>query len=220
MPQGIITQQSIKNTILLYIGIVLGFFSTILLFPRILNPDQFGLTRLLYSLAIVCSQLAHLGIDKLIIRYFPYFRESKQSRSRFLTASILVSISGFILFVILFLSLRKYFLGSFQDQSALFASYYMLLIPLVFGVLFFEILNSYNSALHDSTTGTFVHETVLRIIIIGLLVVFYFHLISFSIFMYLFIVCYLLQPIYLVMTLRNRGQLTFAFPHLQKEAGF
>jgi O-antigen/teichoic acid export membrane protein len=220
MPQGIIAQQSIKNTLLLYVGIALGFVTTILLYPRILTPAQYGLTRLLLSLAMVCAQFAHLGIDKLIIRYFPYFRDSRESRSRFLTASLLVSLSGFVIFVILFLGLQKQFLGAFQDRSALFADYDLLLIPIVFGILFFVILNSYNRALRDSVTGTFVHETFIRLCIIGLLIVFYFGLISFSVFMVLFVVSYLLQSIFLVITLYNRGQLTFAFPRLRKGADF
>jgi O-antigen/teichoic acid export membrane protein len=220
MPKGIIKKQSIKNTFILYAGIGLGFVATILLFPRILSPAEYGLTRLLFSLGLVCSQFAHLGINKLIIRYFPYFRDSRQSKSRFLTASLLTSLCGFILFVILFLILQKQFLASFQDRSALFADYELLLIPIVFGILFYKILNSYFRALHDAVTGTLVHEVILRSLIIVILIVFYFRLISFTAFMFFFIACYILQPLILLSVLYQRGELSFAFPRLHKSAYF
>lgn len=220
MSQGLIKRQSIQNSILNYVGIALGFVSIILLFPRILTPAQFGLTRLLLSLAMICSQFAHLGINKSIIRYFPYFNDTKQSRSRFLTASLLISVAGFILFVILYLVLKEQFVASFRDNSALFVNYYLFLIPIVFSYIFFQVLNSYNQALHDSVTGTLVHETILRSLIIILLIVVSFQLISFHIFMYLFMVCYLTEPIFLSITLYKRGQLTFSFPRLQKGYNF
>lgn len=216
MPQGIIARQSIQNTILQYAGVVLGFVSIILLFPRILTPAQFGLTRLFLSLAMICSQFSHLGITKTIIRYFPYFNDTRQSRSRFLTASLLVSFSGFILFVILYLVLKPQFVASFEDSSALYSDYYLFLIPIVFGYIFFQILDRYNRALHDSVTGTMVHEAILRVLTVVLLLVFYFGLITFTVFMYFFMACYLIQPIFLIITLYKRGQLTFAFPRLQK----
>jgi O-antigen/teichoic acid export membrane protein len=220
MPQGIITQQSIKNTILLYVGVALGFVSTILLYPRILSPAQYGLTRLLLSLALICSHLAHLGLNNLIIRYFPYFRDSDQSKSRFLTLALLISLGGFLLFTILFLLLQQQFLNAFHDRSFLFSSYALLLIPLVLGVLFFEIFNSYVRALHDAVTGTIVHEVALRGLIIGLLFVYDFHLISFTAFMYGFVACYLLQPTLLLIALFRRGELRLAFPRLNKKAAF
>lgn len=40
---GIIIKQSIKGTIFSYIGVVLGFVTVGLLWPKLLNADQIGL---------------------------------------------------------------------------------------------------------------------------------------------------------------------------------
>src|SRR5699024_9501591 len=110
---GLIIRQSIKNTLISYVGIALGFVSTILLFPRILTPDEYGLTRLLFSIALVCSQFAHLGVRNIIIRFFTYFSHSEASRGRFFSFALAISLVGFILFCILFLLTDELFIHSF-----------------------------------------------------------------------------------------------------------
>ncbi|HEX6983248.1 MAG TPA: oligosaccharide flippase family protein [Balneolaceae bacterium] len=209
---GIIIRQSIQNTIISYLGVALGFVSTILLFPRIVTPDQFGLIRLLISLALVCAQFAHLGIKNIIIRYFPYFHHSDDSRSSLLTLAVLIPLIGFSLFILLSLFFKDTFISYYSDQSALFAEYYFYLFPLIFAVLFFEVFNSYIQALRDSVTGSFLNEVLMRTLIILLLVIYYFGFISFTEFMISFVVVYNLQPLYLLIYLFRKGELSLSLP--------
>lgn len=209
---GVIIRQSIQNTIISYIGVALGFVSTILLYPNILQQDQYGLTRVLFSLALVCSQFAHLGINNIVIRYFPYFKQTNASRRRLLSLTLLVPLLGFILFVTCYLLMQDLFVASFDDRSSLFPDFYLLLIPLVFAILFFEALNSYIRAMQDSVTGSFVNEVLMRFLIILLLVVHHYEWLSFSNFMLGFVLAYLFQPIYLLVYLYLKGELAFASP--------
>lgn len=209
---GVIIRQSIQNTVISYIGVALGFVSTILLFPRIVTPDQYGLIRLLISLALVCAQFAHLGIKNIVIKYFPYFSHSRKSRGSLLTLAIVIPLVGFALFCVLYLFFDDLFLSSFNDESALFSQFYVYLIPLVFAVLFFETLNSYIQALHDSVTGSFLNEVLMRALMIGLLIIFYYELISFTGFMIGFIAIYNIQPVYLIIYLYRKKQLSLSIP--------
>ncbi|HQZ41681.1 MAG TPA: lipopolysaccharide biosynthesis protein, partial [Flavobacteriales bacterium] len=68
---GIIARQATLNTLLAYLGIGLGFVNVVLLYPKVLDADQFGLTRLLVSLATIAAQVAQLGAENTVIRYFP-----------------------------------------------------------------------------------------------------------------------------------------------------
>ena len=72
---GIIARQATLNTLLAYIGIALGFVNVVVLYPRVLQADEFGLTRLLVSIATIAAQVAQLGAENTVIRYFPYFRD-------------------------------------------------------------------------------------------------------------------------------------------------
>ncbi|SMO66772.1 lipopolysaccharide biosynthesis protein [Fodinibius sediminis] len=213
---GVIIRQSIQNTVISYVGIVLGFVSTILLYPNILSTDQYGLTRVLISLSIICAQFAHLGVKNIVIRYFPYFQHSAQSRGNLLTLILLVPLGGFLLFITVYLLLQGQFITYYDDQSALFASYYLYLVPLVFAILFFEVLNNYVRALQDSVTGSFVNEVLMRALIILLLVIHHFDLISFTGFMIGFVLTYGIQPFYLLAYLYRRGELNITFPKLDR----
>src|SRR5699024_9978259 len=95
---GVIIRQSIQNTIISYLGIILGFVATILLYPRFLTTDQYGLTRVLISISVICSQFAHLGVKNIVIRYFPYFQQSLESRGQLLSLTLLIPLGGFLLF--------------------------------------------------------------------------------------------------------------------------
>ena len=44
---GIIMKQSLRTSVLSYIGIALGYVNVVLLFPVFLSPEEFGLTRVL-----------------------------------------------------------------------------------------------------------------------------------------------------------------------------
>lgn len=201
-------------------GIVLGFISTILLYPHILRVDQYGLTRLLFSLAVVCAQFAHLGINNVVIRYFPYFKDSENSRNRLLTLAVVVPAVGFLLFTAVYLLFSDLFIEYYNDRSALFSEYYLYLIPLVFAVLFFEALNSYVRALQDSVTGSFINEVLVRILIILLLIAFYYNLLSFTDFMIGFVLAYSIQPVYLLFYLYLRNELSFKIPFKKNSRRF
>ena len=209
---GIIIKQSIQNTVISYIGVALGFVSTILMFPHILTTDQYGLTRFLLSPAVIFAQFAHLGIKNIIIRYFPYFKHTSESRGRLLTLTIGVSVLGFLLFSLLFISFEDFLIEYYKERAPLFTEYYLYLIPLVFAILFFETLNNFVRALQDSVTGSFLNEVLMRALIIVLLAIYYFELLTFQQFMVGFVFAYCFQPFYLLFYLYRRNELSFINP--------
>lgn len=203
---GVIKQQSIINTIVTYVGIALGFISTIYLYPNFLEPDQYGLTRLLLSVSFVFTQFAHLGMNNTAIRFFPYFEDDKNNHNGFLFLILVVPITGFILF----LGIIFFFddlLISYYNSSAFFEEYYLLLIPIVFGLLYFEVINSYVRARLHSVPGSIISEVILRLITIILLVLFWFEWIGFDEFMIGFACSYIIQPILLLLFLFKKGEL-------------
>ena len=209
---GIIIKQSIQNTIISYSGIMLGFISTILLFPNILTADQYGLTRVLLSVALVSSQFSQLGMNNVIIRFFPYYQRSKQSRHRLLTLAFLIPLAGFLLFLILFFIFRDPLITYYSGRSELIVDFHLYLIPLVFAILFFEVLNSYVRALKDSITGSLINEVMVRLLVIALLVLHFFGWFSFREFMMIFTAIYTIQPVCIIVYLVIKKELSFTNP--------
>lgn len=209
---GIIIRQSVKNTIISYFGIFLGFIATILLFPRILSPDQYGLTRLFLSITVVAVQFCQLGMKNIILRFFPYFDQMEGSRYNLLFLAITVPLAGFLVFALIYLLFDNWFVYYFKDDSALFGTYYLYLLPLLLSVLFFEILNTYVRALKDAVTGSFLNEILLRVMLIVLLIVYYYKLINFTQFLFLFVLTYSIQPLGLLFYLYYKGEFSFSIP--------
>ncbi|MFH5831723.1 oligosaccharide flippase family protein [Halalkalibaculum sp. DA3122] len=209
---GVIIRQSIQNTVIAYVGVGLGFISTILLYPRVLTPDQYGLTRILISLTMVCTQFAHLGMKNTVTRYLPHFKETSSGKHGLLFLTVVVPMGGFLIFTILFFLFDDQLIYYYRDQSQLINRYYLYLLPLVGVVLYYEVLNSYVRALKDSVTGSFLNEVVMRILIIALLILYSFGLFDFTLFMLLFVLVYATEPLALLGYLYARGELAFAIP--------
>lgn len=167
-------------------------------------------------MALVCAQFSHLGMNNVIIRFFPYYQSTTDSRKRLLTLTFLVPLVGFLFFLILFFLFQNTLLEYYSDRSQLIPEFYLYLIPMVFAILFFEVLNSYVRALKDSVSGSFVNEVLVRILLIILLVFYYYEWFTFNEFILIFVSIYSIQPICMIFYLFINNELSFSVP-FQKE---
>jgi len=204
---GIVIRQSIINAAITYLGIGLGFVLTIFLYPHILNPDQYGLTRVLISAALICSQFAHLGFHNLILRYFPFFKKVYPDGHGLLFWAFLIPFVGFLIFALLFFLFDERLISIYSDRSPLFADFYLWVLPLTLFVLYFEVLNNYLRSLRDAVSGSFINEVLQRVLVIVLLLLYLFHVLSFAQFIGLFVMSYALQPIFLTIQIARQGGL-------------
>lgn len=161
---------------------------------------------------MIFAQFAHLGMKNIVIRYFPYFDQSQESKHSLLSLAIVIPFIGFLLFAALFFLFQDQLVYYFRDDSALFVDYYLYLVPLVLFVLYFEVLNSYYQALHDSVTGSILNEVVVRAITVVLLIIHYYEFIDFSQFVLLFVLTYGIQPVYLLFALYKNNELALSMP--------
>lgn len=193
-----------------YAGIVLGFVLTVILYPHILSPDQYGLTRVLISAAFISSQFAHLGIRNSIIKFFPFFKNVSGKEHGMLFWVLVIPLIGFLLFGLLFWLFQDLLVAFYIDQSPLFVEYYLWVLPITFFLLYFEVFNSYLRSLRDSTSGSLVNEILQRLFVILFLALYFFGLIDFSAFILLFAVSYVAQPVILIFQIYRMGELRLA----------
>ncbi|MDZ7690390.1 MAG: oligosaccharide flippase family protein [Balneolaceae bacterium] len=211
---GVIIRQSIQNTVIAYVGVLLGFVSTIILYPRVLTTDQYGLIQNLIALAMISTQFAHLGMKNTIIRYFPYFKETRTNKYGLLFLTIVIPLAGFLFFCVFFFLFDDQLVRYYTDQSQLFEQYYLFLVPLVGMVLYFEVLNSYVRALQDSVTGSFLNEVFIRFLVVVLLLLHWFGLFNFAWFIIFFVLIYSTQPVILLVYLFVKGELSMKIPFI------
>ncbi len=209
---GIIQKQAIKGTIYSYLGVVVGFITSGLLFPLILTTNQIGLVNLLVSFSVLFAQFASLGFGNVINRLFPYFRKEKEGHHGFLTITILVALTGFVLSFVLFETLKPLLIRNNIKDSTLFVDYINYIIPLIFFTLLFNLFDSYNKAIYDAVLGTFIKEFLQRIFILFSIGLYFFDLIGIQLFIQLYVVSVCSPAVIMLIILFFRGELKLVSP--------
>jgi len=163
---GIIKRQTIQASVYSYAGVAEGFLTQGLIFPHIFSKAQIGLLALLVALSLVLMQVASLGLNNAGGRYFPYFRNTERQHNGYLTISLLTTLTGFGLCVLLLWLARPWVIAQYGPESPLFVQYYYLLIPLTLFTVFFSVFDNYAKLLYDPVTGTLLQQFVLRVLIL------------------------------------------------------
>ena len=117
---GIIQKQGIQNTIITYLGIVIGFVNLIIIQPLLLTKEEVGLIRVLFSFSSLVAVLVPLGITNITIRYFPLFRNKEKGHFGFLGFVLLFPVVGGILIYILLAVFKNTIIGQYEVNSKLF----------------------------------------------------------------------------------------------------
>ena len=153
---GIIVKQSVKGTIYTYLGVLFGFITTAILFPRIYSTSQVGLLKIIVAYSTLIAQFGTLGINGATIRLFPFFRTEDKKHHGFLPLALLVGVAGFLLSVLIVLIFKPLLIEMSLEKSNLLIEYINYLLVLVFFQLFFSILDIYYSSLMNSVHGTWL----------------------------------------------------------------
>jgi len=183
-----IRNQTIFGTIFLYIGVLLGFTITGVLFPKILSTDQIGLLRLLVSYSAIFSQIASLGWPTVTNRMFPYFRNKENIHNGFFFLLIVIAIVGFIFSILIFFILKPWIVSINIEKSSLLLEYIYYLIPFIFATLVFSLLDTYSRVLFHSVEGAFAREVFQRIVTLVSIVLFFYNIIDFKTFVIMYLI--------------------------------
>jgi len=204
---GEIQRQSIKGTIYSYIGVVLGFITTALLYPFILTEDEVGVTKLLLSYSVLAAQFAGLGFNGVTVRLFPYFRDKSTGNKGFLYLALIIFGIGIIIGLGGLLLLQPWIISQGAEKSAFFAQFFSLIYPLVVFQLLFATLDNYYTQLYKSTFSFFLREVFQRVSIIAAIAAMYFNIIDFNGFIYAFVFIVCFPTILLIWQIKRDGLL-------------
>lgn len=187
---GTIRKQSIIGTIVIYIGVIIGFVNTGLLLPRLFSTDEIGLINVLVAYATIFAQFSSLGFNNATIRMFPFFRNKDNKHNGYMGLGTFVISVGLLLSLVAFFFLKDTFINSGAEKSSLFVEYYEFIIPLLILILLFLFFDTYLRVLYRSTVGLVLKEVVQRVIIFVSIILFYFDIVDFTTFLYLYVVAY------------------------------
>ena len=204
---GIIQKQSISGTIYSYLGVILGFITTGILYPRIFSTEEVGLLRILVSYSLLFAQFAGLGINTITVKLFPYFRNYEKKHNGYLGIAMLVSTIGLIISVCAFILLKPSILDGDKAGADLFARYFYYIVPLIIFTLLFNVFDTYYRVLYNAVKGIIYKEVIQRILILLAIILFYFNAIDFHTTVILYTLALILPTIFLFFSLIRNKQL-------------
>lgn len=160
---GIVVRQSIKGTLMNYIGVAVGFITTFFVMTKYLTQEEVGLTRVMADAAILLSGLGALGTNTSALRYYPYFRDSESRDHGFFGWTLIVPAVGFTIFTILFFVFKETIVEMFASKSALFVNYIYLVVPMAFFMMYMTVFETNANILMRIVIPKMVREVGIRL---------------------------------------------------------
>lgn len=171
---GVIQQQSSKATTYIYIGVLVGFFNSALLFPHYLDASEKGILDSITTICLIASGIFSLGAPLVTIRLFPFFRDVSKNHNGYLSFLFGVVFLGLIIGLIpLYYFYRSEFPQAFQ------ASFYLALIIIVyFFRLIFQNIDPFVRMQYNSVLGVVSSSFLLKLVSLVGIVLYAFNLID------------------------------------------
>ncbi len=169
---GIVINQSIKNTIITYIGFVIGAANTLFMYPHFLGETYYGLTGYILSTANVIMPLMAFGVHNTLVKFFSEYATEKE-KERFLSFVIVLPILFLIPIVVLGTFTYEH-IASFLSRENPIIYEYVWQIPVIGLCMgYYEIFYAWVKVHLQSVFGSFVKEVLLRVFITIFLVAVY-----------------------------------------------
>ena len=89
---GIVIKQSIKNTIITFIGFGIGAVNVLYMYPVFLGKEYLGLTNYILSAANILYPILSFGIQNTLIKFFNENNKTEEDLSRYFTYMLLIPV--------------------------------------------------------------------------------------------------------------------------------
>ena len=177
---NIIVRQSFWSSIVIYIGVVLGFVNSIILFPQFLSTEQIGIVRQLISAATLLIPITTFGVNASYVKFYPNFVDDKSQKNQFFIYELTVILLSYCI-VFAFLNLfYEDIRGLFTEKSRILFYYFDVFLLILFCLSISTLFESFLRARYDTVVSNVVNGVSNRILTALTLIHFSLSLISFD----------------------------------------
>lgn len=169
---GIVFRQSIKTSIVTFLGALLGAV-VLYLSIKILPQKEFGFARSLLSQAVVGSQFILMGMHTMLFVYIHKYPVGHKGRPVVITISFITPILLTLLLGFIYVIAKPLIVPLYNVEDILLVDKYFLWLPLyvfLWGTL--TLLEQFLNTQMKVASGNFYREIVLRILNILLIISF------------------------------------------------
>jgi len=154
-------RQSILTTLSHYLGVAIGYFNVLWLFPYSLAPEQIGIFRTVQDMAMLLVPFAQLGLGNAITRFFP---QLKSKQGSFLTFSVLVTLMGFIAVSLLFFIFKSQIIAAFAVNSPQVIDFFVVVLLITLFAVVNTVLDAFSRSYMKIAVPTLLREVLLRLL--------------------------------------------------------
>lgn len=163
---GVVIRQSLKGTVLTYIGAAIGFVTQFFIVTKYLEPEILGLTKVFYEVGAFCASFALLGIMAAGMRFFPYFKDQEKQNNGFFFYYLMVPLIGTVLISAIYCLCKQPVISFFGKDSDLFTDFFYLVVPLILILTLWQALENYSNINLRIAVPKGVREVGLRIFLL------------------------------------------------------
>ena len=175
---GVVIKQSLKGTILTFIGAGIGFVTQFFIVTKFLDPEVIGLTKVYYEVGALFTSFALLGINAAGMRFFPYFRNPENGNNGFFFYYLMVPLIGTALMTLIYCLCKQPIISFFSKDSDLFGNYFYLVIPLILILTLWQAFENYSNINMRIAFPKGVREVGLRVFTLGAYLLYAFKVIN------------------------------------------
>ena len=203
---GIIIRQSIKNSVVTYVGVAIGTLNVLFLYNKFLSPEQLGLYTALTSFPLVFAGFAHLGTPHVGVRFFNQFADAEQKHRGFFGYLLLAPLLGFLTFLLVYAGLSQSFRAIYTQNSPLLINYYWTFPVITFLLIYQTILETYSKVHLRIVVPAIIREIFLKLTNSALALLFGFQYLSFNQLVLGIITAYFLAVCFLLIYIKFLGK--------------
>ena len=187
---GIVIKQSIKNTIVTFIGFAIGAINILYMYPVFLGKEYLGLTNYVLSAANILYPILSFGIQNTLIKFFNENNKTEEDLSSYFSYMLLLPLLIIIPFFALFYAFYEN-IASYESAKNSIVYDFVWEIPLIAMFIgYFEIFYAWLRAHMKSVFGSFVKEVFVRILVTISLFAVYFKFITLPQFIHSLVLVY------------------------------
>ncbi|MBX9852782.1 MAG: polysaccharide biosynthesis C-terminal domain-containing protein [Cytophagaceae bacterium] len=195
---GIVTRQGLKSTIATYLGVLVGAFNLLWLYPKFLTPEEIGLTRVILDIALVFAVLSQIGATNITDKFFSFYKDENKKHHGFFMLLLIYPLFGFLIISILYLLLKDLWIEAYEDRSAMLLDYIIEVIPLAFFIMYMNVLEAYSRVHFRIVIPSFIREVFLRVFMTAIVILYYLKFISLDDLIILIIMSYVCAVVLLL----------------------
>lgn len=190
---GIVQKQSIKNTLVTYLGFGFGAINTLFLYTQVLEPEYYGLVTFILASGALLMPLMAFGVHNTFVKF--YSAQKEESTNGFLMLMLLLPLLVCVPVAFLTMIFEDGIGALISQKNSLVKDYVWYVFLVGTAMAYFEVFFAWSRVHLKSVFGNFMKEVFARVGATLLLVLYYYRAIDLDAFFVALVGVYLLRTL-------------------------